>query len=141
MFDSQPEVLAIFLSPIQHYISSSWYNHPNVPTWNYMSVHVYGRLRVVEGERLRNSLERMTHLHERVSSHPLTQEVLQSEIEKQISGIVGFEIDVERIEASYKMSQNRDDEDYRNIIAELEKLEDYNAKMVAAKMSQIRKVK
>ena len=141
LFDSQPEVLAIFLSPIQHYISSSWYNHPNVPTWNYMSVHVYGRLRVVEGERLRNSLERMTHLHERVSSHPLTQEVLQSEIEKQISGIVGFEIDVERIEASYKMSQNRDDEDYRNIIAELEKLEDYNAKMVAAKMSQIRKVK
>ncbi len=141
LFESQPEVLAIFLSPVQHYISSSWYNHPNVPTWNYMSVHVYGRLRVVEGERLRNSLEKMTRLHERVSSHPLTQGVLQSEIEKQIGGIVGFEIDIEKVEASWKMSQNRDDEDYRNIIAELEKLENYNAKMVAAKMSQIRKVK
>ena len=139
LFQSQPEVLAIFLSPIQHYISSSWYNHPNVPTWNYMSVHIYGRLRIVEGERLRKSLEKMTHYHERISSHPLTEEVLRSEIEKQIGGIVGFEIDIEKVEAAYKMSQNRNDEDYRNIIKELEKLEDYNAKMIAKTMSEIRK--
>ncbi len=140
LFESQPDVLAIFLSPIQHYISSSWYNHPNVPTWNYMSVHVYGHLRTVEGERLRQSLEKMTRYHEQISSHPVTEEVLQSEIEKQIGGIVGFEIDIEKVEAAYKMSQNRDEEDYRNIVAELEKLEDYNAKMVAKKMSEIRRI-
>lgn len=82
----------------------------------------------------------MTHLHERVSPHPLTDDVLHSEIDKQIEGIVGFEIDIEKVEASYKMSQNRDDENYRNIIAELEKLEDYNAKMAAKKMSEIGKI-
>ncbi len=63
-----------------------------------------------------------------------------SQIEKQISGIVGFEIEIEKNEAVYKMSQNRNDEDYKNIIAELDKLEDYNAKMVARRMSELRKI-
>ncbi len=138
LFRSQPEVLAIFLSPIQHYISSSWYNHPNVPTWNYMSVHIYGQLRIVEGARLRTSLKKMTHYHERISSHPLTEKILDSEIEKQIGGIVGFDIQIQKVEAAYKLSQNRDKEDYLNIIAELEKLEDYNANMLAKKMTEIR---
>ena len=140
LFGPQPNVLAIFLSPAQHYISSSWYAQPNVPTWNYMSVHVYGKLKTVEGEQLRKSLERMTHRHERVSSHPLTQEDLEDQIDKQLGGIIGFEIQVEKLEAAYKMSQNRDDRDYANIIRELQKLEDHNARMVAKKMSEIRKV-
>ncbi|HQT91580.1 MAG TPA: FMN-binding negative transcriptional regulator [Candidatus Kryptobacter bacterium] len=140
LFEEHPQVLAIFLSPVQHYISSSWYNHPNVPTWNYMAVHVYGKIRIVDGERLRKSLERMTFYHERISPHPLTPEVLQSEIDKQIGGIVGFEIDMERVEGAYKMSQNRNDEDYANIMKELERLDDYNARMVAKRMSEIRKV-
>jgi transcriptional regulator len=140
LFEDQPQALAIFLSPIQHYISSSWYNHPNVPTWNYMSVHVYGRLRIVEGEALKKSLESMTRFHEQISSHPLTPEVLHSEIEKQIGGIVGFEIDMERVEAAYKMSQNRNDEDYANIMKELERLDDHNARMTAKKMSEIRRI-
>ncbi len=139
LFKERPQVLAVFLSPFQHYISSSWYSQPNVPTWNYMSVQAYGKLRIVEGERLKKNLENMTHFHEQISNHPMTKEILQSEIEKQIDGIVGFEIDVEKIEAAYKMSQNRNDEDYRNIIRELERLEDYNAQMVARKMSNIGK--
>ena len=140
LLKSQPDALAIFLSPIQHYISSSWYENPNVPTWNYMSVHIYGHLTIVENERLRKSLKKMTHFHEQSSSRPLTEEVLESEIEKQIGGIVGFEIVIRRVEAAYKMSQNRNEVDYKNIIAELDKLEDYNAKMVAHKMSDIRKI-
>ncbi len=134
LFESQPDVLVIFLSPIQHYVSSSWYGHPNVPTWNYMSVHIYGRLQIVEGERLRKSLEETTLHHDQISSHPLTDEVLRGEIDKQIGGIVGFEIEIERVEAAYKMSQNRSDKDYASIITELEKLNDYSAKMVAEKM-------
>src|SRR6185436_9306981 len=42
----EEEVLAVFAGP-HAYVSSSWYDHPNVPTWNYIAVHVYGRLRVV----------------------------------------------------------------------------------------------
>ncbi|HTP13908.1 MAG TPA: FMN-binding negative transcriptional regulator [Bacteroidota bacterium] len=140
LFASQPNILAIFQSPAQHYISSSWYAHPNVPTWNYMSVHVYGRIQTVDGERLRTSLEKMTHTHERVSAHPLSRKDLEDQIDKQLAGIIGFEIEIVRLEAAYKMSQNRDDRDYVNIIRELEKLEDHNARIVAKKMAELRKV-
>ncbi len=105
-----------------------------------MSVHVHGRIGIVKDDELRGSLKRMTNHHERISAHPFSPEVLESEIEKQIIGIVGFEIQIERIEASYKMSQNRSTQDYENIIRELQRLEDYNARMVAKKMREIRRI-
>jgi transcriptional regulator len=49
------EVLVIFNGP-HTYISSSWYDHENVPTWNYIAVHVYGTVKLIEGESLRHSL-------------------------------------------------------------------------------------
>ena len=140
LFESRPEAVAIFLSPVNHYISSSWYDHPNVPTWNYMSVQVYGRIKIVDESRLRISLRKMTQYHEKISSRPLTQEILETEIDKQIGGIIGFEMSIEKIEAAYKMSQNRDAGNYRRIIDELNRLDDYNAKIVAKRMSEIRKV-
>ncbi|HEY9167518.1 MAG TPA: FMN-binding negative transcriptional regulator [Candidatus Kryptonia bacterium] len=140
LFETQPDVLAVFLSPIQHYISSSWYSKPNVPTWNYMSVHVFGKARIVGEERLKELLRKMTNYHEHISSHPITPEVLEKEIEKQIGGIVGIEIKIDKVEASFKMSQNRDDTDYANIIRELERLDEYNAKMIAKKMSAMRRI-
>ena len=57
-FEKEPEVLAIFQGP-HAYISSSWYNHENVPTWNYVAVHVYGKLKIIEGERFYQSLKNL----------------------------------------------------------------------------------
>ena len=45
-FGQNPEVLVIFHGP-HTYISPTWYNHVNVPTWNYQAVHLYGRPRAV----------------------------------------------------------------------------------------------
>ena len=50
-FKNDIEVLCIFNGP-HSYISSSWYNFEEVPTWNYIAVHVYGKLKVIEGEEL-----------------------------------------------------------------------------------------
>src|ERR1700712_1365723 len=50
-FRDDSEVLAIFPGP-HSYISSSWYDHENVPTWNYIAVHVYGKIKIIEGEKL-----------------------------------------------------------------------------------------
>src|SRR5258705_8497820 len=44
-FESNPDVLVIF-SGLHHYVSSSWYNHANVPTWNFIAVHVYGKVTI-----------------------------------------------------------------------------------------------
>ena len=114
-----PSVLVIYLSSIHQYISSSWYSKPNVPTWNYMSVQVSGRARLIEGDALWNSLSRLTDKYEEGSAHPVTLAGLPAEVQKQINGIVGFEISIEKMEGAFKLSQNRSEEDFANIIQQL----------------------
>ena len=66
-------------------------------------------------------------------------ESLKEFVEKQIKGIVGFAVDVTRIEAGYKLSQNRNDEDYWNIIHQLDQRADADSKKVASAMRARRK--
>lgn len=130
------EVLVIFSGP-HSYVSSSWYNHENVPTWNYIAVHVYGTIRIIEGDELKNALKKLMDHYEADSSHPVSMEnMTPSYIEKEIRGIVAFEITISQIEAAYKLSQNREKEDYENVITELNKKEDNNAKEIAREMKK-----
>ncbi len=121
-FLNHPKVLVIFQSPVQHYISSSWYSHPNAPTWNYMSVHITGEVKIIEGEELWNSVSRLTDKYEKPVQNPVSLNTLPTSVQKQMQGVVGFEIKIDNIQASFKMSQNRSDEDYKNIVKELYKL-------------------
>ena len=116
-FETNPEVLVIFQGP-HTYISPTWYNHVNVPTWNYQAVHLYGRPRIVAGEEYYAMLSRLIVKHESGTDYRL-ESLPQDFAKKQMNGTVGFQIDVTRIEANYKLSQNRDDEDYHNIISQL----------------------
>ena len=59
-------------------------------------------------------------------------------VRKEIKGVVGFAMEVTRIDAGYKLSQNRDDESYGNIVSELEKREDENSLSVAEEMKKNR---
>jgi len=117
-----PKVLVIFQSPVQHYISSSWYGHPNAPTWNYMSVHITGEVKIIEGDLLWSSVSRLTDKYEKMVQNPISLNTLPTSVQKQMQGVVGFEIKIDNIQASFKMSQNRSDEDYQSIIKELYKL-------------------
>ncbi|MDZ4709124.1 MAG: FMN-binding negative transcriptional regulator [Saprospiraceae bacterium] len=135
---SHPQVLAVFLSPIHHYISSSWYNHPNVPTWNYMSVHISGELSILEGEDLKESLRRLTDKYEKDSRNPVSLDQLPVPVQNQINGIVGFEIQINRKEASFKLSQNRNEEDFLTIINELKNSGKPQAIQLAEIMEQIK---
>ena len=115
------EVLVIFQGP-HAYISSSWYTHENVPTWNYLAVHVYGKIKIIEGEELLHHLKSLVDRYEvgrpnRVAVETMSEGYLQS----QIRGLVGIEISIEEVQASAKLSQNRDDQNYKNIVNELEK--------------------
>ena len=116
------EVLLIFQGA-HTYISPRWYNHVNVPTWNYMMVHLYGKVRVVEGDELYSLLSSLVQNHEAQTSYRL-EGLPQDFVLSQMKGTIGFQIKVTRLEASFKLSQNRDDEDHQNIIAELEKRSD-----------------
>jgi len=61
--ENDQEVLAIFMNT-HAYVSSSWYDHINVPTWNYIAVHVYGKIRCVEGAELVGALGKMVDQYE-----------------------------------------------------------------------------
>ena len=135
-FDKNPEVLIIFQGP-HTYISPTWYNHVNVPTWNYQAVHLYGTPRIVDGEEYYAMLSRLIARHENETNYRM-ESLPQDFVEKQMNGTVGFQVDVTRIEANYKLSQNRDDEDYHNIISHLHEREDEMSHQVAEAMRKQR---
>lgn len=134
-FENQ-EVLLIFQGA-HTYISPRWYNHVNVPTWNYMMVHVYGKVRSVQGTELFALLKRLVQKHEVNTSYRL-EELPKEFVEKEIKGIFGFAIEVTRIDAGYKLSQNRNDEDHENITRELDKRGDQDSVEVARSMREKR---
>lgn len=132
----EQEVLLIFQGA-HTYISPRWYNHVNVPTWNYMNVHVYGKVRMLEGEELYALLSDLVKKHESTTGYGM--EGLPADfVEKEIKGVAGFALSVTRIDAAYKLSQNRDDESYTNIVCELEKRSDDASHEIAQEMKQKR---
>jgi transcriptional regulator len=114
-------VLAIFTGP-HAYISPSWYEtHPSVPTWNYAAVHVYGRARLVEDpQQLRDLVGRLVDKYEAGRPAPWSMAGLSERyVSGMLNAIVGVEIDIERIEAKHKLSQNRKPADRRGVIKAL----------------------
>ena len=130
-------MLAIFNGP-HAYVSSSWYKDENVPTWNYVAVHVYGEIRIIEGQELWDSLKKLVDKYEAHSEHPVSMENMSEKTLRQIKGIVGFSIKIKEIQAAYKLSQNREDEDYHKVIEHLENSGDSGAVEVAKEMRRKR---
>jgi transcriptional regulator len=111
------EALAIFSGP-QHYITPTWYPEKQetgkvVPTWNYVIVHAYGHLKVIEdSEWLMSHLEKLTSIHEADSPIPWKiSDAPADYIASQRKGIVGLEMEIERLEGKWKVSQNRSVQD------------------------------
>ncbi len=122
-FAENPEVLAVFTGP-HAYVSASWYSKPhNASTWNYMSVHMGGTIRFLDEEGLRESLRKLTlHFEGQDRTSPTVFDNLPpKDVEEMLPMITAFEVDVQRIDHTFKLSQNRDERSYRNIIAELMK--------------------
>jgi transcriptional regulator len=137
ILEKNAEVLVIFQGP-HTYISPTWYNHVNVPTWNYQSVHIYGKPRLItEHHEAYGLLKRLIDRHEANSQYRL-ETLPQDFVEKEMRGIVAFQIQVTRMDANYKLSQNRDDENYRSIVSHLENRTDEPSRQVAEAMRKNR---
>lgn len=131
-FENNPEVLCIFNGP-HSYVSSSWYQEEEVPTWNYVAVHVYGKLKIIEGDILMDHLKKLVDKYESDSKDPIRVENLSKNTMKQIRGVVGFQIEIDEIQAAYKLSQTRK-HDHKKIIEELEGKLDAGSKAIAQHM-------
>ena len=132
------EVLAIFSGP-HAYISPSWYaDGPSVPTWNYVDVHAYGRLQLVEDDDcLGRLLRRLSDRHEAGNPAPWRMRDLpEAYLAGMLKGIIGLDITVTRLEGKFKLSQNRPAVDRPRVIAALERCSDDDALGVAALMRE-----
>ena len=114
------DVLLIFNGP-QAYVSSSWYGYEEVPTWNYIAVHVYGKIQIIDEEELLYALTRLVDKHEQHSAKPIRVQNLSSKTMRQIRGIVGFKVSISEIQAAYKLSQKHNEADYNNIVHHLKR--------------------
>ncbi len=133
------EVLAIFQGP-DSYISSSWYDYESVPTWNYIAVHIHGVMKLLEGQALWDAMKRLVDKHEKKSKKPVSMSTMSDNyIKREIKGIIGLEIEIITIEASYKLSQNKSEKNHKNIVSELEKREDDHSHQIAKAMKKYQK--
>jgi transcriptional regulator len=114
------EVLAIFAGP-HSYVSPSWYqSRPAVPTWNYTAVHAYGTAQLIEDAgALQGLLERMVEVYESGLPAPWSYDLPQEYTDRLLRGIVGFEIEIARLEGKRKLGQNRSAEDRAGAAASL----------------------
>ncbi len=116
LWQHQPQdadALAIFHGP-DSYITPSWYASKSedgrvVPTWNFVSVHAKGRLRVVDDAKwLRAQLDMLTAHNERPFVHPwAVSDAPHDFTDKLIEAIVGIEIVITDLKGKWKVSQNR----------------------------------
>jgi transcriptional regulator len=131
------EVLCDFLGA-HTYISSSWYDHLNVSTWNYEAVQVYGKIKLMNHEELYNHLEKLTSKYEQSQKCPVFVKDMGKEfVEREMKGAFGIKIFPTEIYINQKLSQNRKESDYQNIIANLENSGNENSRKIADKMKSI----
>ncbi|MBL8003557.1 MAG: FMN-binding negative transcriptional regulator [Candidatus Kapabacteria bacterium] len=136
-FMENPQVLAVFTGP-HCYVSATWYSHPHIgSTWNYMSVHCQGSIRFMTSNELIQFMKKFSLKFEggNAESATIYDNLPTSYVESMLPAIVGFEIPVESMENVFKLSQNRDEASYMNIIARLEELGGDSA-MIAEEMKK-----
>ncbi|OJW22559.1 MAG: transcriptional regulator [Planctomycetales bacterium 71-10] len=135
--DVDGEALAVFSGP-HAYISPTWYETPGtVPTWNYVAVHAYGALRLVEDrDALRDILRRTVSAYERPMPVPWTYDEADPDIDQMLGAVVGFEIEIARIEGKAKLNQNHPEERRRKVIRALEARTDDDSRAMARWMSE-----
>jgi transcriptional regulator len=120
-FEKNPAVLALFTGP-HSYVSARWYSNPQTAsTWNYMAVHASGRLRFLDDSGLLRILSETTAFFENnPNSTALLEKMPEEYVSSMMRAIIAFEIEVTSLEHVFKLSQNRDEKSYHNIIRHLQ---------------------
>ncbi len=119
-FENNTNVLVVFTSP-NCYVSASWYEHKQqASTWNYQAVHATGTLSFLDDAALLNILDELTaHYENNPASPALYQHLPQDYVQRLSKAIVAFEVKVTSLEHVFKLSQNKDQKTYENIIEHL----------------------
>jgi transcriptional regulator len=131
------EVMVVFSGP-HAYVSPSWYEERGtVPTWNYVAVHAYGTFQLVEDRQgLLEILRRLVDAHERPRADPWAFDESEPHVETMLKAIVGFRIEITRLEGKWKLSQNQPEGRRRKVADALAQGPDGDSKAIAALMRE-----
>jgi transcriptional regulator len=131
-FDGKTPALAIFHGP-HAYVSPAWYvNHPSVPTWNYVVVHVHGAPEVLGFDDTAAILWRLIDKYEGGRPAPWKPDLSPAFVERDVQAIVGFQMPIAQLEAKFKLGQNKDPADREGALAGLEGEDDSASRELAA---------
>ncbi|ROI06165.1 FMN-binding negative transcriptional regulator [Kaistella haifensis] len=134
------EVLCDFLGA-HSYISSSWYNHQNVSTWNYEAVQIRGKVKLMNDDELYEHLRKLTFKYEKVQKCPMLVENMGDDyVRKEMKGAFGINIFPTEIYVASKLSQNRNEANAERIISNLIEADDSDSKKIAEKMKKNRNI-
>ncbi|GAA1076943.1 FMN-binding negative transcriptional regulator [Nocardiopsis composta] len=142
--DGGAPALAIVRGP-DAYVTPTWYaskreHGRTVPTWNYVTAHLHGRLVAHDDAAwTEDAVRRLTELHEAGRAEPWSvDDAPRAFTEGQLRAIVGVELLIERVEAKWKLSQNRSDADRDGVEAGLRTEPAPGARAVADAMARTR---
>lgn len=130
-------VMFIFHGP-HAYISPRWYPNPanNVPTWNYVTAHLYGRVRLVqEAAQVEKIVSALAAYYEAGAQAPWHMSDTAPN-QQRLRGIVGFELAVDEVQLKFKLNQNHPPAAVAQVVAALQERGDENPRAIAALMQQ-----
>jgi transcriptional regulator len=132
---AEQNALAIFSGP-HAYISPAWYEAEQVvPTWNYAAVHAYGRVQIIDDEdALLEIVQAMVRIYEQAMPRPWSFDGYSAFSRRMLAQIVGFKIEIEKIEGKWKLNQNHPLERRNRVVRALQQQGDENAQSIAAMM-------
>lgn len=119
-FEKNPEVLVLFTGP-HCYVSASWYSERGMGgSWNYITVHARGIIELFGDKDTIQILTDLTHTYEDNQPNPeLVEKMTDEYLNSHVKAIAGFKIKITDMHPIFKLSQNRDDESYKKVVAEL----------------------
>ncbi len=122
----KPGALVIFTGA-HVYVSGTWYagNPQQASTWNYIAIHARGTLRWMEENELIPLMQKLSLYFEKgdTASSTIYENLPHEYRDRLVNAIVGFEMEVTELDNVHKLSQNRDEKSYNNIVAQLQKQE------------------
>jgi transcriptional regulator len=131
--------LIIFTEPHAYISPKNYEKDAEVPTWNYIAVHAYGKARLLNGEQEHLDLLERTIKNYEAGYFSQWQNLPDVYKSKMIKGIVGFEIIVTDLQAKSKLSQNRSEVEKENIIHSLSESPSESEREIAQYMSSLKK--
>jgi transcriptional regulator len=116
---TQADDVKVFFNGPDAYISPNWYQQPkqNVPTWNYVSLEVSGKVSLMSDQELIDQLAQLSQIHESTLETPWTIDLLEpKQLDRMCQAIVGIKISIDRINSKAKLSQNKSVAELKHLI-------------------------